>query len=208
MSSGGESRPHRFFQIQTQTGWSRILTRMADWCSPEMGWVSLDVGCGPGLLPSLLAERGCLAIGVDLSLAELHQGRLYPLLAQANAGSLPFPRATFHLITASNLLFLLPDPLPVLQEFRRVLRASAQLVVLNPSEKMSLAAAAELADSRRLSGLARESILNWASMAERHARWSEPELQALFSDASFKMIETELVVGSGLARLARAVSDA
>jgi ubiquinone/menaquinone biosynthesis C-methylase UbiE len=119
--SDGDLSP-TFFHIQTQTGWGRTLARMADWCHPKQDWVALDAGCGPGQLPALLAERGCRSFGVDISWDAFVEGRLHPNLIQGSAQALPFPSNTFHLITASNLLFLLHDPLPVLLEFKRLLR--------------------------------------------------------------------------------------
>lgn len=191
-----------FYAIQTQTAWGHTLAGFAAWCAPQAGWRALDVGCGPGLLPALLAARGCQAWGVDLEYAAL-AGGLHPALAQAAAERLPFPPASFDLLTASNLLFLLPDPSAALAEMARLLRPGGQAALLNPSERMSLAAATALADERRLAGLERDSLLTWAARAETHARWDEPALDALCQRAGLRLVETALKVGPGLARLAR-----
>ena len=83
-----------FMEIQTQTGWGHVLQGFAAWCRPQPGWLTLDVGCGPGLLPALLARRGCRAFGVDMDKASLAQC-LYAALAQADAEWLPFPAESF-----------------------------------------------------------------------------------------------------------------
>jgi len=193
-----------FFEIQTQTAWGRTLAGFAAWCAPQPGWRALDVGCGPGLLPVLLAQRGCRAYGVDLDFASL-AASLHPALAQAAAERLPFPAAAFDLLTASNLLFLLPNPAAALAEMARLLHPDGQAALLNPSEHMSLAAAAALADERRLTGLERASLLNWAARAEAHARWDEPALQALCQRAGLRLVESALKIGPGLARWTRCV---
>jgi len=190
-------------QIQTRTAWGRTLEAFAAWCAPEPGSLALDVGCGPGLQPALLERFGCRAFGADLDGAVLRADRLHARLLQADAACLPFPRGMFHLITASNLLFLLPEPVPALAEMRRLLRPGGQVCVLNPSERMSVAAASALAHERGLQGLGRQSLLNWAAKAEQHARWDEPALADLFAAAGLLLVESVLRVGPGLARFAR-----
>jgi len=191
-----------FLAIQTQTGWARALQGFADWCRPQAGWLTLDVGCGPGLLSALLAERGCRAFGVDIDKASLAQ-RLHPPLAQAGAERLPFPAGSFHLVTASNLLFFLPDPEAALLEMRRLVRPDGWVALLNPSERMSIPVATEFADRRGLVGLDRLSLLDWAARAQAHHRWDEAGLVELFAQAGLILQESALKFGPGLARLAR-----
>jgi SAM-dependent methyltransferase len=197
-----------FTALQTETGWGRTLDSFATWCRPQAGWRTLDVGCGPGLLPALFAGRGCLALGVDLEAAMFAPRPLHPLVVQSDALCLPFPAATFHLATAVNLLFMLPDPVQAAAELARVVRTGGRVAVLNPSEHMSVVAAHTLADQHGLQGLARETLLNWASRAENHARWDERALHSLFSTCSLRLVESALRVGPGLARAAVAIKDA
>ncbi len=163
----------------------------------------MDVGCGPGLLPALFAQYGCHAFGVDLDLEMLHPNGLHPHCAQAEATRLPFGEASFQLVTASNLLFLLPDAQAALKEMRRLLRPDGWLCLINPSERMSLRAAEALADARGLEGLSRRSLLNWARTAESNQRWSEAEMGELFSAAGLELVESALRMGPGLARFVR-----
>lgn len=192
-----------FLEIQTRTAWGRTLEGFAAWCNPQPGWLCLDVGCGPGLLPALLARHGCRAFGADLDFTSL-VGRLHPLLVQASAACLPFPGAAFDLLTASNLLFLLPNPPAALDEMARLLRPGGRLCLLNPSENMSVAAAHALAAARDLQGLDRQSLLDWAARAEAHQRWGEAGLVALIRRSGLQLERTELRIGPGLARLASA----
>lgn len=191
-----------FLQVQTQTAWGKVLEDFAEWCRPQTGWRALDVGCGPGLLPALLALRGVQAIGVDLDPQAFAPNPLHSWLLAADCHALPFADAQFHLITAVNLLFLLPEPLAPLRELTRLLLPDGRLAILNPSERMSLTAANALAEARGLQGLARHTLLNWAARAESHFRWSESDLRALFDATGLRFERTDLRIGNGLARLA------
>ena len=170
---------------------------------PPPASVVLDVGCGPGLLPALFAKRGCESFGVDFDFSLLSSGFI-PALAQADAFGLPFQSATFNLVTATNLLFLLDDPVQALREWKRVLVQGGELCLLNPSENLSVSAARRLANERGLEGTARESLLNWAHNAETHFHWTEDETRELLSRAGFRLEDSVLKVGPGFARFARA----
>lgn len=194
-----------FLDLQTSTGWGQTLAAFAAWCAPRAGERSLDVGCGPGLLPALFGRAGCQAIGVDLDWGMFQPAPLHRQVAQADVYALPFARETFDLLTASNLVFLLEQPQPALVEMRRVLRPGGRLCLLNPSEKMSLQTARQLADQRSLTGLARDTLLNWAQRAETHARWDTGQLSSHMLAAGLKLERSDLRVGPGLARFACAL---
>lgn len=200
--------PLSFLEVQTQTGWGRMLENFACWCSPQPGWFTLDVGCGPGLLPALLARQGCRAFGLDIDFTALSPLRLHPDLALGTNMHLPYPAHTFDLVTASNLLFILADPLTALIELLRVIRPTGRVAMINPSPAMSQAAASALADERRLDGLARRSLLHYAAQAEAHRRWSEAELAQLLAHAGLALEETTPRMGRGLVlfSLARPIS--
>jgi ubiquinone/menaquinone biosynthesis C-methylase UbiE len=193
-----------FLEIQTQTPWGRTLTEFASFCDPQPASLILDVGCGPGLLPLLFARRGCRSLGVDLDLGLL-AARIAPSLAQADGLRLPFPAESFELITATNLLFLLDDPVRALHEWARALKSQGSLCLLNPSERMSIRAATQLADERGLDGTARASLLGWARNAEDHVRWTEIETRLLLAEAGFGRTESVLRVGPGFARFSRGI---
>ncbi len=197
----------QFLHIQTQTGWGKTLADFAAWCGrpahPEQK--ALDLGCGPGLLPALLQGSGWQALGLDLDPQMLATG-LHPALAVGDAHCAPFAPGSFHLVTAVNVLFLQADPLGMLREMARLIHPQGQVVLFNPSEWMTLPAAAQLAEVRGLDGLARASLLNWAGRAERHFRWSEAELSTLFNLAGLQLTRTATRMGQPpLARLVEGV---
>jgi len=192
-----------FLEVQTQTAWGRSLADFAAFCDPEPAVLTLDVGCGPGLLPAIFAEKGCRSLGIDTDLSLL-TSHLSLALAAADAFSLPFPTGMFDLVTAVNLIFLLDDPIRALQEMVQVLNPSGQVCLLNPSEHISVEAATHLADARGLDGKGRGSLLNWARNAEEHFRWTEGETKVLLASASMELMESTLRVGPGFARYVRA----
>ena len=194
--------PDYFLELQTQTGWGAMLRSFASWLDPQPASAILDVGTGPGLLPAIFTQQGCHALGIDSTL-DMFENALHTNLILGDVYALPFQPATFNLITASNLLFLLPDPQTALHEMARLLKPNGEIALLNPSEKMTVAAATALADERRLTGLARETLLNYASRAERHIRWGVGELEQLFSSASCQLTATQPKMGAGLVRFAR-----
>jgi SAM-dependent methyltransferase len=192
-----------FLDLQTQTGWGRTLAVFADWCQPRVGWKTLDIGCGPGLLPALFQAKKCWAVGIDLEQGMFLPQPLHPLVAVTDVHRLPFPSAAFDQVSASNLLFLLSDPQSALREMVRVLQVGGQVALLNPSENLTVQAARGFVESRGLIGLARDTFLNWAARAEDNHRWNEAETRELFTVAGLKLDETDLKIGSGFARFSR-----
>ncbi len=193
-----------FLDIQSKTPWGRTLAEFGVWCQPRAGSWLLDAGTGPGLFPARMAQSGCRAVGVDTDFSLLASG-FFPIMARAAIERLPFPSATFDLVTATNVIFLLGDPLAALRECRRVLRADGQVCLLNPSEHLNVASATALADARGLEGRNRESLLGWARRAEKHGGWTEEYAAKLLARAGLRVTETVLRVGPGFARFTRAI---
>ncbi len=197
---------HDFLEIQTQTAWGKTLEEFSDWCAPRPGSRALDAGCGPGLLPARFAtRRRVAAYGVDTDPTLLAAAPAPIPRACASIYALPFPAQSFDLLTATNVLFLLGDPLRALQEMARLLAPAGQICLLNPSPALSVASAAQLADARGLTGKNRDSLLGWARRAETHARWSEDDTQRLARRAGLRLVESVRRVGPGFALFSRLV---
>lgn len=196
-----------FLAIQTQTAWGKTLEEFSDWCAPQAGERILDVGCGPGLLPALFATRHrAAAYGVDTDLSLLAAAPAPVPLTCASIYALPFPAASFDMLTATNVLFLLGDPLRALREMTRLLAPGGQICLLNPSPLLSTAAAESLANARGLTGKNRDSLLGWARRAEKHARWSVEDTRRLARRAGLTLTESALRVGPGFALFSRLVA--
>ena len=83
-------------------------------------------------------------------------------MAVADVNTSPFEPKTFDLITASNLIFLLPRPIQALVTLKQLLRPGGKVAMLNPSELLDLPSAVDFADEQGLEGIARDTLLNWA----------------------------------------------
>jgi ubiquinone/menaquinone biosynthesis C-methylase UbiE len=189
-----------FQELQTQTGWSRTLYGFALWCSPKAGWLTLDIGCGPGLLPAIFSKFGCRAMGVDLNLEMFHPSPLHSFVAVANVYDLPFNPQSFDLITASNLIFLLSEPSRALNEMNRMLRPGGKAAMLNPSEYLNEQAAIAFAHEKGLDGVARDTLLIWARRAEENHHWTDEETCDLYRKTGMKYMGSVLKVGPGFGR--------
>lgn len=102
----------------------------------------LDVGTGPGDFPGRLRAQGHRGrlVGVDLSPGMVeHATASHPNVefVQAGADALPFPDASFDVLTARHMLYHVPDVSVALAEFARVLRPGGRfLAVTNASGDM------------------------------------------------------------------------
>lgn len=103
--------------------------------------VVLDYGCGPGddLVGFGAHSKPSRLIGMDVSptsVAEararlqLHQSNAEVLVLRPEAGTLPLPDASVDLVHCSGVLHHIADPMPILREFRRVLRKTGRIQVM------------------------------------------------------------------------------
>ena len=100
----------------------------------------IDIGAGPCLLTEEMARAVGPAgrvVGIDLSNEMLSMGRVrcagqpWVELGDADAVSLPFPKATFDAAVASQVYEYVGDLARALAEARRVLRPGGRLLVLD-----------------------------------------------------------------------------
>jgi SAM-dependent methyltransferase len=99
-------------------------------CSLEPGMTVLDVGCGVGHTPKILAQwHGCRVIGIDLLPRMVVQARSVVrragvadqvVFASADAQVLPFADETFDLVMAESLNVFLDDPARAFAGYARV----------------------------------------------------------------------------------------
>ena len=117
-----------------QPGRLRALKRMgvAD------GERVLEVGVGTGInLP--LYPKGCAVTGIDFSSSMLEKardrvsrmGRRNFRLLQMDAADLKFADGSFDIVYAPYLISVVPDPVKVACEMRRVCRPGGQIIFLN-----------------------------------------------------------------------------
>ena len=98
----------------------------------------LEVGIGTGLTATLY-PTDCRVMGIDLSAPMLREaarhveshGRQNVRLWQMDASSLGFPDESFDVVYAAYVVSVVPDPVAVLKEMRRVCRPGGHIVLLN-----------------------------------------------------------------------------
>lgn len=98
----------------------------------------LEVGVGTGINASLY-PRDCLVTGIDLSSSMLEKARervakkgvRHVRLLEMDAADLRFTDGTFDIVYAPYLISVVPDPIAVAREMRRVCRPGGRIVFLN-----------------------------------------------------------------------------
>jgi SAM-dependent methyltransferase len=86
----------------------------------------LDVGCADGALRAALPAPGPWLVGLDASETLLRDHP--PRVLRADARRLPVRDRAVDAVTALDVLYHPPDPMPALREARRVLRAGGHLL--------------------------------------------------------------------------------
>jgi ubiquinone/menaquinone biosynthesis C-methylase UbiE len=198
-------------QVQGSGGWARILEAFAGFVDAQPGQRVLDVGCGPGALVRLLARRGCRAVGVDADPSmvaraeELAAGLPGAEFRPGSVLALPFEAGTFDVVTATNVIFLLPEPVAGLKEMARVCRVGGRVALLIPAARLSEATARTYAAEAGLNEFDTFSLTNWGRIAETQPRFTRADLKAMLPAAGLSLEKVEAQVGRGLALFVRAV---
>jgi phosphatidylethanolamine/phosphatidyl-N-methylethanolamine N-methyltransferase len=98
----------------------------------------LEVGVGTGINASLYPSH-CHVTGIDLSTSMLDKARERVArqelrnirLLEMDAGNLTFADNSFDIVYAPYLVSVVPDPVQVVREMRRVCRPGGRIVILN-----------------------------------------------------------------------------
>jgi len=98
----------------------------------------LEVGVGTGINTSLYPAN-CHVTGIDLSTSMLdkarervaREGHVNVRLLEMDAASLTFADDSFDIVYAPYLVSVVPDPVQVVREMRRVCRPGGKIIILN-----------------------------------------------------------------------------
>jgi phosphatidylethanolamine/phosphatidyl-N-methylethanolamine N-methyltransferase len=98
----------------------------------------LEVGVGTGINASLY-PRNCQITGIDLSTGMLdkarekvaREGLRHVRLLEMDAASLTFADDSFDIVYAPYLVSVVPDPIQVAREMKRVCRPGGRIIILN-----------------------------------------------------------------------------
>src|SRR5262249_22830009 len=104
----------------------------------KLGESILEVGVGTGL-SAVEYPRGCRIVGIDLSAAMIERARArlarrgvdHVALCRMDAAQLGFESGRFDAVYAPYVMNVVPDPVGVARELRRVCRPDGRLVFLN-----------------------------------------------------------------------------
>ncbi len=169
---------------------------------PEGVARAADLGCGPGDLLPVLAERSASVIGVDSSRSMLD------LAARRAAGApvdlrmgelehLPMADGEVDFIVICLTLHHLPDPAAALAEARRVLAPGGRLVVIDFLPHADEAMRRRFGD--RWLGFSREKLTQWLDQAGlTAANWSEHPVNKGLATARLVAIPRERTQGDCL----------
>jgi ubiquinone/menaquinone biosynthesis C-methylase UbiE len=118
--------------------WAEHVARYAFATRFAHGRRVLDLGCGTGYGTADLARVATTALGVDLAPEAINYGVLHfpsARFLQCSANAVPFPPASFDLVTAFEVIEHLSDWRTLLAEARRVLGPAGLLIVSTPNKR-------------------------------------------------------------------------
>jgi ubiquinone/menaquinone biosynthesis C-methylase UbiE len=130
---------HGAFRARMQT-FARAIEEVS---APGQHW--LDAGCGTGELAEMLQTLGRVVSAVDASPEMVRHCTVPSTVAKVE--NLPFANETFDGIVCSSVLEYTESPGLVLQEFHRVLKPNASLLVSVPNSRSALRALQRLSHS-------------------------------------------------------------
>lgn len=97
----------------------------------EEGTRVLDVGCGSGEFLAILTSIDAIPGGVDPADGMVGIAKLHGDARVGDAEHLPFPDASFDVVTAFNAFQFADDPINALAEFSRVLVPGGRIAIAN-----------------------------------------------------------------------------
>jgi ubiquinone/menaquinone biosynthesis C-methylase UbiE len=179
------SRQAAPFAASPQIRNADALIRIVRMAEPAPDDIVLDVACGPGLLACAFARVTRHVTGIDVTPKMLDQARALQQKEglenltwhQGDVRPLPYPDASFSIVSARFAFHHFLDPLAVLKEMRRVCRAGGRVVVADSAPAVDKADAfnhmERLRDPSHVRALPAEELLELFAVAGL----PEPRLQ-------------------------------
>lgn len=192
---GPRPSAEHFLRVQEAPIWRDLHADMVRQIAGETSGRALDVGCGPGLLCGQLLDAGWDVTGVDSELDMIDAAiTRYPRarFIQDDARSLSsLGDAEFDLVTSSNLLFFLSDPLLACRSMARVCAPGKIVAMLNPAPDLSLDRAALVSAARGAANWDIAVLSNWARLRELNGTFDKQMADAILRLAG--LIEVNVV---------------
>jgi ubiquinone/menaquinone biosynthesis C-methylase UbiE len=95
----------------------------------------LDAGCGPGGLVKQYVDMAELVVGVDRYAASFQEPAEISTLVESDLDALPFPDASFDVVTCSWVLEHMKEPKRVFAEISRVLKTGGHFLFITPNKR-------------------------------------------------------------------------
>lgn len=111
----------------------QYLTRGVRWLDAGCGWHLLGKDLDP--LENELVSRARIVVGVDLDFGHLRKHVNISRRICASLNSLPFPDASFDLVTCNMVAEHLPDPCTTFHEMSRVVASGGTMMVHTPNTR-------------------------------------------------------------------------
>ncbi len=167
-----------FTWLQGAPFYRDLHRRAVDSLPVGAGEIWIDVGCGPGLMTRMAAERNYRAKGFDLNpsmvKAARRLARVHRSAAEFDVGDIAgLQDQTADVVSAASLLAVLDDKRSALNHLWRCVRPCGHLLIIEPTSKMSSQNAIEAMGS----DLPRKRLLGlrlWA--AARQGRAVDPKM--------------------------------
>jgi len=168
VSAGAARLFARLEDANFYSGLHRVAANLLPGGQPGQSW--LDVGCGPGILVRIAAEKGYAACGIDRdadmiatarSLAAGH-GSLASF-AVSDIETAAAANVRFDVVSASSLLVVLPKPVEALRQLVNLTKPEGRVLIIEAGSRMSRARAGRLWLRGRL-GKRGWMLLLWASV--------------------------------------------
>ncbi len=188
---------HFFEKVQRSGFYRKRLEAFLVFLNPKSDMRALDIGCGPGALIIEIAKKVKEAVGIDYDTHMVVHAKRNARTAGvsniefkvARAQSLPFDNETFDLVSATSVLYLLPEPERGLKEIRRVLKRGGIAANLDPSIKMTKERIDKFIQGQNLSEFEGDALYGWLSAATNNHRFSKDYLRQLYQDCGFEVLE-------------------
>lgn len=128
-----DERQHGIHDEEQRDRWLQVL---GEWAGTDPRR-ALDVGCGTGVLSTLLAALGHDVTGVDFAPAMLDEARSkarrsgHPVeFLRGDAETLPIASDAVELVAARHLVWTLPNPDAAIDEWRRVVEPGGRILLV------------------------------------------------------------------------------
>jgi ubiquinone/menaquinone biosynthesis C-methylase UbiE len=117
-----------------------VLAEKVEFAKPQPQELVLDVACGSGAFILAVAPRVSFACGIDLTPQMLRQALQFQAEKQianaafacADAEHIPYPDASFDLVSCQHAFHHITKAEPVLEEMMRVTKPQGRLLILDP----------------------------------------------------------------------------